>query len=81
MSSSIVKNVLVQNDGTVEVCSPLLKVGTEVEVTVSVPDQRSPQEVRAAFKAMKKAFNLTPDQAEAWIEEMRQERASFGPQE
>jgi hypothetical protein len=84
MVRAVKQTVTVGPGGMVEIRSPELLEGSRAEVIVLVesaattPTQQEIAERLEALDRLQKALNLTPESAEKWMAEIRQEREAFG---
>lgn len=80
MMTAIQQRVFVQPGGRVELRSPELPDGAEAEVIVLVknpPRATGPSQLEA-LRALQASLNLTPEAAQAWIDDARAEREAWG---
>ena len=75
MVAAIRQSVTVGQDGRIEIRSPQLLPGTKAEVIVMVESAQaiSPQ---AALDELQRSMRLNQETAQAWIDQVRDERQS-----
>jgi len=67
--------VVVGPGGHVQITDPSLQAGSEVEVTVRVPERKStPAEKIAALHFLQESMKLTKEHAARWIADISAER-------
>lgn len=85
MVAAIRQTVTVGAGGRVEVQSPQLKEGARAEVIVLLEEPPSAEATVAAKLAaldqLQRSLNLDEARAREWVNQVRQERQSFGPGE
>ena len=85
MVRAVKQHVTVAPDGSIAIRSPDLPPGACAEVIVLLESADSteaappdPAARLVAFKELQRQLNLTPEKAEAWLKEIREEREAWG---
>ena len=84
MVAAVRQIVKIEANGRIEILSPELRAGTTAEVIVLLPPPPSdltltPAEKVAALCKLRESVALTPESAEKWKQEVRDERDAWNP--